>query len=126
MVVAEVGDERVTAIEIEHRGPAAARNAGLTAARGSIITYLDDDNVFDPGWLQAVTWAFANHSDDDVLYGARVIDDEIRVHEVGEGGWPWLQLNPFDRSQLRQDNIADMGVMAHRAGLPGARFDERL
>lgn len=125
-VVAEVGDDRVRTIEIEHGGPAAARNAGLAAAQGSIITYLDDDNILDPGWLQAVAWAFANHPDDDVLYGARLIDDELRVHAIGEGGWPWLQLNAFDRSQLLKGNIADMGVMAHRAGLPEVHFDERL
>jgi predicted AlkP superfamily phosphohydrolase/phosphomutase len=125
-VVAEVGDERVRALRVPHGGPAAARNAGLREARGSIITYLDDDNALDPGWLKAVAWAFANHPDHEVLYGARLIDDRDRVHGQGDGGWPWLQFNPFDRARLLQGNIADMGVMAHRAGLADAHFDERL
>ncbi len=125
-VVAEVGDERVRAQRIPHGGPAAARNAGLAAASGTVITYLDDDNTLDPGWLKAVAWAFQNHPDVDVLYGARMIDDRDRVHGLGDGGWPWLQFNPFDRDRLLRGNIADMGVMAHLGGLPEARFDERL
>jgi predicted AlkP superfamily phosphohydrolase/phosphomutase len=125
-VVAEIGDERVRALRVPHGGPAAARNAGLDAATGSVITYLDDDNTFDPGWLKAVVWAFQHHPEAEVLYGARLIDDLERVHERGEGGWPWLQFNPFDFEQLEQGNLADMGVMAHVAGLPEARFDERL
>lgn len=125
-VVAEVGDERVRCIEVEHGGPSVARNAGLDTASGSVIAYLDDDNLLDPGWLAAVVWAFAKHPEREVLYGARLIDDDIRVYGSSSGGWPWLQLNPFDPERLREGNIADMGVLAHRAGLPEARFDERL
>jgi hypothetical protein len=35
-------------------------------------------------------------------------------------------LYPFDRQQLIQDNLADIGVIAHRSGLPEAHFDESL
>lgn len=34
-------------------GPAAARNAGWRAARGTIIAFTDDDTVPDPDWLAA-------------------------------------------------------------------------
>ncbi|MFL6204920.1 MAG: glycosyltransferase [Acidimicrobiales bacterium] len=125
-IVASVGDERVRAFRVEHGGPAAARNAALREARGEVITYLDDDNVLDQDWLKAVAWAFQNHPDHDVLYGARVIDDWDRVHGLPSRGWPRMQFNPFDRDRLLQGNIADIGVVAHRAGLPEARFDERL
>ncbi len=125
-VVAEIGDDRVQALEIEHRGATAARNVALAAATGSVITYLDDDNRLDPGWLKAVAWAFQTHTETEVLYGARLIDDHDRVHRQGDGGWPWLQFNEFDRHRLEQGNLADMGVLAHLADLPEARFDERL
>jgi predicted AlkP superfamily phosphohydrolase/phosphomutase len=125
-VVAEIGDDRVRALQIEHRGATAARNVALDAATGSVITYLDDDNRLDPGWLKAVAWAFQTHPETEVLYGARMIDDHDRVHEQGEGGWPWLQFNEFDRDRLEQGNLADMGALAHLANLPDARFDERL
>ena len=35
-------------------GPAAARNRGWRAARGSIIAFTDDDCVPTPGWLEAL------------------------------------------------------------------------
>lgn len=123
-VVSEIDDDRISYLQIPHGGPCAARNVGLEVARGSLIAYLDDDNRLDPGWLHAVARAFATHPEHRVLYGARVIDDVQRVHGLAAGGWPWMQFNPFDRAALEHGNIADMGVIAHRAGVPGAHFDE--
>jgi glycosyltransferase involved in cell wall biosynthesis len=114
------------AVEVPHGGAAAARNRGLVAASGSLVAYLDDDNELHPSWLAAVVWAFGAHPDHDVLYGARLIDDWRKVHGLDGAGWPWVQLEPFDRRRLEQGNIADMGVLAHRSGHPAARFDESL
>jgi glycosyltransferase involved in cell wall biosynthesis len=36
------------------RGPAAARNAGWHAAHGTVVAFLDDDVVADPGWARAL------------------------------------------------------------------------
>ena len=125
-VVADIGDARVRAHAISHRGVTGARNAALDLAEGSLVTYLDDDNELDPDWLKAVVWGFQTHPDTEVLYGARLIDDAERVRHRAPGGWPWIQFNRFDRDSLLRGNLADIGVMAHRSGLPEARFDERL
>ena len=125
-VIEVIGDQRVRLVEAGHEGPTAARNKGLDAAEGTIITYLDDDNTFDRGWLKAVAWAFQVHADSEVLYGARLIDDDQRVHGTGDGGWPMLHFEPLRLGGLELGNLADMGAIAHRAGLPEARFDERL
>jgi GT2 family glycosyltransferase len=41
-------------IELEGRGAAAARNAGLAAATAPLVAFLDDDIIPTPGWLQAL------------------------------------------------------------------------
>jgi glycosyltransferase involved in cell wall biosynthesis len=125
-VVEEVEDPRVKWQRIEHAGAGAARNAALSIATGELIAYLDDDNVMDVDWLYAVVWAFEHHPDVEVAYGAIVIDDVSRANGQQPGGFPQAFLHPWSRARLREGNLADMGAIAHRAGLPEARFDETL
>lgn len=93
-------------------------------AGGKVIAYLDDDNIMLPGWLAAVAWAFSRFDGGDVLYGARVIEDEI---PFGPDEWlPRLVFSPFDRERLLRGNYIDASVIAHRAHLPQARWDPEL
>lgn len=43
------------------RGPAAARNQGVEAARGDVLVFCDADDVVAPGWLAAMARATAEH-----------------------------------------------------------------
>lgn len=45
--------------EIEHGGPARARNAGAAIARGEFLVFTDDDCLVDPNWLRAYERCFA-------------------------------------------------------------------
>ena len=45
-------DERITLIRQTNKGVSAARNAGIKAARGRFITFLDADDYYYPNNLQ--------------------------------------------------------------------------
>ncbi|HEY0520652.1 MAG TPA: glycosyltransferase [Ilumatobacteraceae bacterium] len=53
------------------QGLSGARNTGVSDAAGEVIAFLDDDAVADPGWLDALTAAFADESVGGV--GGRVL-----------------------------------------------------
>ncbi len=118
-------DPRIRVVRTEGAGPCAARNAGLDEARGEVIVYLDDDNRFDPHWLRAVASTFERLPHATVCYGARVCDDSGRVTPGGESsGRPWLLFHEWDEQAVRDGNLADTNVLAHRRG--AERFDEDL
>jgi glycosyltransferase involved in cell wall biosynthesis len=122
----KLGDDSLQALRISHSGVCAARNRALARARGEFVVYLDDDNFMAPVWLKAVVWAFSQRPDVDVVYGGIIVDDLRRLNRRDSGDLPAYYLHPFDRDQLLQDNLADIGQIAHRRGLPEARFDETL
>jgi glycosyltransferase involved in cell wall biosynthesis len=147
--LARCSDPRVRSFRIDHAGVCAARNHGLDQARGSVIAYLDDDNLMDPLWLMAVANAFDRHPEISVLYGARLSDDRLAVSGRSEGslrrererqreadsprrdgrrdwGLPGLHFWRFDRSALETRSFVDTNTIAHRRDHPEGRFDEEL
>ncbi len=61
-------------------GQTQAINAGLARARGSILAYLNSDDVLLPGALARVADAFGRYPSADLIYGdADYIDEEGRV-----------------------------------------------
>lgn len=110
-----------------------ARNAGLAAARGEFVTYADDDNVMGPHWVRALVATFLADASVDVVYGAR-LHERIDVHfdpatpgdvERRVPAFWWFE-EVWDPSALERFNPIDTGVLAHRAGLAEATWDEEL
>ncbi len=122
-VVEASADPRIRWSRIEASGVCGARNHGLEMARGELVAYLDDDNFMAPGWLYALVWAFEQRPEINVLYGAFVVDDYERLTGRSSGALPWTFLHPWSRDAIAESNLADIGSIAHRAGLPGAWFD---
>ena len=50
----EANDPQVRWLRQANAGPAAARNAGASAARGELLAFTDDDCMPSPGWLSAL------------------------------------------------------------------------
>jgi hypothetical protein len=119
-------DERIRRFRTTHQGLSAARNRALAEASGDYVAYLDDDNTMHPDWLRSIVWAFSTWPEADVLYGAMIVDGEAGAGEPAGAAMPWVWFVPYDRDRLQRENLADIGAVAHRAGLPETVFDEEL
>lgn len=98
----------------------AAANVGLDAARGQWITFLDDDDRFEPGHVDALVAAAR------AAPQARVITSYAKaVHRDGETA---LVGQPFSLAQLYERNFIHLSsaLVARTLVTDGARFDESL
>lgn len=77
--LADMEDPRLRIVPAAPPNISAARNAGVAAARGAWIAFLDDDEIAGPGWLGAL-WQTLRRTGGDVAVGA--------VLPVIEGGSP--------------------------------------
>lgn len=65
-----------------NRGPAGGRNHGVGLVRAPVVVFTDDDCLPAPGWLEAMTTAFAR--------GADVVQGEVRAEPGGAATLgPW-------------------------------------
>ena len=121
-------DERINLVSLpENRGVAGARNAGLEAARGELIAYLDSDNTWHPDYLLVMTGILGD-SDFDVAYCAQEIwrttpSDGRPARELEA-----VRFGPFNRALLENRNYIDLNAVMQTAEILSRRggFDEGL
>lgn len=102
----------------------AARNAGIAAAAGDVVGFIDDDAVPEPGWAEAVLSAF---SDPDLAavtgpvigrngislqWGRMAVDREGRDHRLEAAAEP----APGEVLKLHGTNMALRRVVLDRTG----------
>ncbi len=128
-VSAVVGDFpalRVRVVELRPgRGRAAAANAGVEAASGRFVHFLDDDDLLVPGGLAGLV---AEAGEGEVVYG-RV--DAYRWSGTGEGRirTPFRTFaEPFDATALLLENFIPLNapLFPRQALLEAGGFDEAL
>jgi glycosyltransferase involved in cell wall biosynthesis len=118
---AAAADPRVRWMRGEHRGPGAARNAGLRAARGRRVVFLDADDIAHPDALTVLSNASEEAGDNTIVTAGYEL-----LTQSGEG----LSLLRFPSAPafsvdalLRGNPIPPM-TMVPRALLSESPFDE--
>ena len=86
--------ERLRWVSQRDGGQADAINQGLRRARGSVLAYLNSDDVLEPHAVNTAVAYLQRHADWDLVYGRAVIVDE---HDRPTG---WYETAPFDFDQL--------------------------
>lgn len=49
-------DDRIKVLKMEHKGASAARNKGILAATAELITFIDADDEWKPGFLEKIIY----------------------------------------------------------------------
>ena len=76
---------------VEGQGPSFARNAGVLAAKGSHVAFIDDDDVIGPGWVGAIA-------------------DALRIHDVVGSRHEYERLNPPAIAETRHNQTTSLGA----------------
>lgn len=124
-VVASFGD-RIRSIVLAHGGPSLARNAGIDAAGGEFVMFLDADDLIEPNKIEAqlaafsdeIGWVLCDVRIDDAATGRSQTASERYDYAARElGGW----IQPI----LTERNIIPiMSPLVRRSVLSNIRFDD--
>ncbi len=68
-LVAATGDRRLRLLHAATRGPAAARNVGLAAMTGELVSFLDHDDLWPPARLAGLLETLGAHPEADAVVG---------------------------------------------------------
>jgi glycosyltransferase involved in cell wall biosynthesis len=110
--------EKVRWVSEPDRGQSDAVNKGMKMATGGIIGWLNSDDLYLPGALQAVAGYFTENPYQHWAYGRCLIIDK-----EGEERWKWItryknaRLRKFTLDKLFRENFISQPAVFFRKGL---------
>ena len=99
-VVAAIDDPRVRLVSQANGGPAAARNAGIAAARGEWVAFLDSDDLWLPRYVEAATAALTAAPNPGFAYTDAYVFDTNRGQVKRGSASDALDPPPPDRASF--------------------------
>nr|WP_288499630.1 glycosyltransferase [uncultured Pseudomonas sp.] len=97
-----------------NQGLSAARNAGLTLARGRYVVYLDDDDIYLPNHLAVLAKTLEQHPDSVVYTGVEYVNEKVESGQRIELGRSQpFKHEAFDRDLLFVQNYIPVNTWAH-------------
>lgn len=126
-VARSIGDPRVRVIDKPNGGVSSARNAGIDAAAGECIAFLDADDAFEPGCLEKKVRALQAHGADWAFSDILDCDPELRPRRApvagADGDWVRIILSG---SGDAVPGAASNLLCHRRCFADGLRFDPGL
>jgi glycosyltransferase involved in cell wall biosynthesis/SAM-dependent methyltransferase len=109
-VLGRIGDGRLRYLKLPKGGAAAARNAGLLAARGSVMVYLDSDNYWHPDYLLAMVTSLLEAPGHSAIYC-----DFLDFHVDTQGAITFMSFvrPPFSHESLLERPFIDLNSFIH-------------
>jgi glycosyltransferase involved in cell wall biosynthesis len=74
----ELSDSRIRLLSQEHRGAAAARNRAISEARGTFISMLDSDDLWQPNYLKVMGDVLAGNPQAALAYTDAWVFDQVK------------------------------------------------
>ncbi|MCH7412908.1 glycosyltransferase [Belliella sp. R4-6] len=94
--------ENILGIEQKNAGPSAARNAGISKAKGTIILPLDGDDLISKDYILEAVDTFFKSENIKLVY--------CKAEKFGKKNGPW-KLKPFSLESLAKDNMIFVSAM---------------
>lgn len=122
---------RGTVVSIENKtakGPAAARNAALAAAKGDVLAFLDDDDLYNPRHLALLVDALRTGEAGFAYTGVELVHERISQGKRTETSrQPFMGGLRFSRALLLVRNFIPINAWGvRRECWPAGGFDESL
>jgi glycosyltransferase involved in cell wall biosynthesis len=117
-ILEEINDPDIFILHQKNKGLSAARNTGISNAKGSYILPLDCDNLINRNYLTIGVDVLSHHDDVDVVYGDSIFFGDVeKVNEVGN----------FNLQRLMLGNYIDACVLVRKTVFEKwGGFDEHI